>query len=217
MSNKNYPYIQYETYEMEPYNNIIPNLNYLKENKISLPFQSNFAKEQYISIPQNDASTSLSNSDKYLSNTKYFEDNSFEAELRKKYNEISDLKNNNINKKNNNNECNCDCHKKCSCNCYPKNNNNNMNINLNINELLNELSNLKANNLSLLNDVNNITKEKNFADAYIKELEKENARLKNISDNNNNLKENNDEISKTNKKLIEMLDQVYKNILITLS
>jgi hypothetical protein len=51
-----------------------------------------------------------------------------------------------------------------------------MNINLNINELLNELSNLKANNLSLINDVNNITKEKNFADAYIKELEKENAR-----------------------------------------
>ena len=32
MSNQNYPYIQYETYEMEPYNNIIPNLNYLKEN-----------------------------------------------------------------------------------------------------------------------------------------------------------------------------------------
>jgi hypothetical protein len=83
MSNQNYPYIQYETYEMEPYNNIIPNINYQKENKISLPYQSNFAKQQYISIPQNDESTSLSNSDKYLSNTKYYEDNSFETELKK--------------------------------------------------------------------------------------------------------------------------------------
>ena len=166
----NYPYIQYETYEIEPYDNYSPKSN---ENF----YQSDFTKQQYISYP-NDISTSFSSTDKILTNKKYYETNSFESELRRKYDELKNGINNNI--------CNCDCHKKfiCYCDCNNKNNNNKLNINLNINEVLNELSDLKFSNVNLNNDINRIKKEKQFADDYIKELEKENEKIKkDLNDN----------------------------------
>ena len=190
------------TYEMHPYSNI-SRLNYssyqnLIPNNQSLPFQSEFTKKQYNNPSPIDLSTSLSNSDHNNSNNKLYGSKSFENELKNKYNEI------------NNNNCNCDCHKRIinPCNSFSNLNNNN---NVNLNQLLNELSDLRCRNKQLIDEVNRNKNDKNFSDNYIKELEKEN--LRNHNSNNNNLNDDNSKLKKDKGRYIEMLDQVFSNIL----
>ena len=93
MSYNNCYQMQYKTYEMEPFSNI-SRVQYISspnifDNHMSLPFQSDFTKQQLKNYNQIDLSTSLSSSDKYLSNDDIVR----------------------------NKNCNCDCHKKIICQC----------------------------------------------------------------------------------------------------
>ena len=57
----------------------------------------------------------------------------------------------------------------------------NLNMNSNVNELLDELTELRALYKQLMDDFNKAKNEKNAADSYIKELEKENGKIKNVN------------------------------------
>lgn len=121
------------------------------------------------------------------------------------------------------NICNCSCH-------FPNRKFDNMNVNSNnsicvvddnsykeidndqykqsqnlsnLNQICYELENLRQQNKKLNNDLVNLTNVKNSADAYIKELEKENYRL---SQMNSNAKKD-DNLKKENEQLKGMLEE----------
>ena len=142
MSYNNCYQMQYKTYEMEPFSNI-SRVQYISspnifENNMSLPFKSDFTKQQLKNYAPIDLSTSLSSSDRYLSNSK----NSFDDILRNKY-------------------CNCDCHKKIICQCDCNNLLNQVSDLKNTNlQLTNDLIRNKNENIYAGNYIKQLEKEK---------------------------------------------------------
>jgi DNA repair exonuclease SbcCD ATPase subunit len=96
----------------------------------------------------------------------------------------------------------------------------NLNMNSNVNELLDELTELRALYKQLMDDFNKAKNEKNAADSYIKELEKENGKIKNVNNLGNNNYNNINDGEKLNKdfgRYAQMVHLSFDNILNPLS
>ena len=122
-------------------------------------------------------------SNKYETYNYPFQNYSNPIDISTSFSNSKNLENNSLERK-----CNCECHNRCFCHCHCCH----INLNSNVNELLDELTELRALYKQLMDDFNKAKNEKNIADCYIKELEKENQKFKNLNDlNNNNLINNN--------------------------
>ena len=114
-------------------------------------------------------------------------------------------------------QCNCECHNRCFCHCCCCCMN--LNMNSNVNELLDELTELRALYKQLMDDFNKAKNEKNAADSYIKELEKENGKIKNVNNlgNNNYNNINGEKLNKDFGRYAQMVHLSFDNILNPLS